>query len=236
MPAVANPVEKSEFCSAIQQQLRNDGVFDEITAAIRSRILKSLLNENGSTAPASMNDQEMALLSLFYHHLEKEGYEGTLSVFAAESKMEHSLKFPLSSIDAIKSLGLEGIWNEFTKGNEDLSIELIPFLQAVAQQDWVTATKLQSSANTTLQVSKSIQTDKELIPYSHDTGPEHNKENASVNHCNIEVGCVEFPFFECLCACSNFSRHSYYVNRKRSVRTKRLSRGSLKLRMSANNE
>ena len=175
MAAPSKLVGRSELTSQIHQQLHDDGVFDEITAAIRARILQSLLDENGSSAKAvsanDLNDQEtMALLSLVYHFLEQKKMTHTLSVFAAESQMEHS-EYPLSSVDAAKALGLEAILDKFAEGNAD--IELLPLLQAVSK--WISAAKRK--------VSIAVQTDRDLAPLSCDddgVGLEDNKENVCV--------------------------------------------------------
>jgi len=192
-------MSKSEFQSAIQQQLRKDGVFDEITVAVRSRILQSLLNENGSTEAATaisanVNKQGMALLSLLYHFLEQKQYSHTLSVFAAESQIECSLAYPLSPTAAIKALGLQVVWREFEKGNQDLSVDLPSLLQAVAhwvslqQENDTAATELlQSSKNADpAQSSKSVQTEEIVRPTRNDADGdiENDKENDRPNQCN----------------------------------------------------
>ena len=109
--------------------------------------------------------------------------------------MEHSLQYPLSRVGAIKALGLEVIWNEFHRkeGNEGVQIELLPLLQSVAhwvstQQERDAAAKLQSSQHSNpLQATKSIQTDKAVVPRRTITNPENDRENVSANHRNIDV-------------------------------------------------
>ena len=81
-----NPIDKSEFCDALQQQLREDGALEEIAAAVRARIVKSLISNEPKSRPTLPNDVEVAGISLLYHHLKGQGYGGTLSVFAAECR------------------------------------------------------------------------------------------------------------------------------------------------------
>ena len=137
---------ESQFRSAIQRQLRNNGIFDEITATVRSHILLCLRNATSDRHAANdpvatsdrttnsdscnhLNLEQMALQSLIYHYLDHQGMIHTLSVFSAESGMERrnrscgsthgtstrltSCVLPLSSVDAIKALGLDGIWNDW---------------------------------------------------------------------------------------------------------------------------
>ena len=102
MLATSNPTkDESNFRSEIQRQLRNGGVFDEITASVRARILLSLNNIPSAAAhPGSsvLNDtafsrstadiEEMAIQSLVYDYLEQRRMKHTLSVFSAESGIE----------------------------------------------------------------------------------------------------------------------------------------------------
>jgi hypothetical protein len=159
---------KAEFCSAIQQQLQNDGVLDDITASIRSRIILLLRNEFGPTASAprkDTNSQRTALLSLLYNFLEQNQFTHTLSVFAAESKMERSL--PLTLTDAIKELGLQAIWKKFNKTDKFHETDILSLLQGVAhshmvsmQQEKMIETEIKVIDNSyRVQASKAIQTE-----------------------------------------------------------------------------
>jgi hypothetical protein len=161
---------KEEFRSAIQQQLRNDGILDEITARIRSRILLSVLNnEHGPTASArtdETNSQSVALLSLLYHFLEKNQFIHTLPVFAAEGKFERSPPLPL--FDAIRELGLHVIWDKYNKRNQFLTTDILSLLQGVAHTTSLAIeaeTKLIVNSDT-VGVSKAIQTDVELLDHT----------------------------------------------------------------------
>ena len=163
---------KTELRSAVQQQLQSDGVLDEITASIRSRILLSLRNEYGPTASATTNDtsnRSTALLSLIYYFLEQNQFPHTLSVFAAESKMERSLR-PMTSTDAIKELGLQVIWKTFNKTNKYNMVDILSLLQGLAhmvsiQQEKMIETEIKVIENSDrLQTSKAIQTEVESFP------------------------------------------------------------------------
>lgn len=163
---------KTELRSAVQQQLQSDGVLDEITASIRSRILLSLRNEYGPTASATTNDtsnRSTALLSLIYYFLEQNQFPHTLSVFAAESKMERSLR-PMTSTDAIKELGLQVIWKTFNKTNKYNMVDILSLLQGLAhmvsiQQEKMIETEIKVIEDSDrLQTSKAIQTEVESFP------------------------------------------------------------------------
>jgi hypothetical protein len=122
---------KEEFRTAIQKQLQSDGVLDEMTATIRSRILRSLLKENENVIPssesaASPDIQTKAMLSLLYHFLEQHHFAHTLSVFADESKLERT--HPLSPVDAVKELGLAVICDKATLP----TIDILSLLQGAA--------------------------------------------------------------------------------------------------------
>jgi hypothetical protein len=199
------PGTKDELRSAIQQQLQNDGVLDEITARIRSRFLQSLLIEHGptvSTLRDETNSQSVALLSLLYHFLEQNQFTHTLSVFAAESRLE---RFPpLSSIDAIKELGLHVIWDKFNRRNQFQTIDILSLLQGVTHvvskvietevklidnSDRDEASKaVQTDAESMYptQISKSIQTDVDWTPPACSVGAQESdsKKDDRSGYCN----------------------------------------------------
>ena len=166
----------ADFRAAVQQQLRDDGVFDDITAAVRARLVRSLLDENPQTpARANRSDRELALLSLVYHHLDDQGLHGAVSVLCAESKLETSPTFPWGFARALKALGLESVWEQFAAADGNPSTGVLPFL------DWFARTKLPSIERTSTRVSRSAQTEKEAGLSTENVDSEHNKENASVN-------------------------------------------------------
>jgi len=152
---------KEEFRTAIQKQLRSDGVLDEMTATIRSRILRSLLKENENRLPPSapppdMNIQSKAMLSLLYHFLEQHHFAHTLSVFAAESKLERT--HPLSPVDAVKELGLAVICDKATLP----TIDILSLLQGAAHLILMQLEKeIDSPSMHQSSAAKSIQTDSE---------------------------------------------------------------------------
>ena len=113
--------------SAIQQRLRSDGVYDEITARVRSSLLHLLLNNDNATEPEFKKKhtlQDIAWQSLVYHFLRKKNFVHSLSVFSAECGLENGNDIQLSLEDSIKALGLGHIWEEHTKldteGIEDI--------------------------------------------------------------------------------------------------------------------
>ncbi len=170
---------KADIHAAIQERLREDGFLDEITACIRSRILRALLHENRSilsSAPShhDLNHQSVALLWLLYHFLEHHGYTHTLSVFAAESRLEHSP--PWSCSDALSDIGLLGIWDEVRKSNLVQTDDFISAIQAVvlwvnSLQEKTVASDVQSAENMNIsQVETSIQTDVINIDEETDNG------------------------------------------------------------------
>ena len=151
---------KEEFRTAIQKQLRSDGVLDEMTATIRSRILRSLLKENENRLPPSapppdMNIQSKAMLSLLYHFLEQHNFAHTLSVFAAESKLERT--HPLSPVDAVKELGLAVICDKATLP----TIDILSLLQGAAHLLMQLEKEIDSPSMPQSSATKSIQTDSE---------------------------------------------------------------------------
>lgn len=155
---------KAEFCSAILERLRKDGVLEKITASIRSRKLKLLLNEKESSSkPASqMHQQSIPLLWLLYHCLEQNGFTHTLSVFATESRLEHSIH--LSATEAMKEIGLQEIWTEISETLFPQPVDVNSSLQAVVR--WITTLREKRVAMDTdftahknhVQVSTSFQT------------------------------------------------------------------------------
>ena len=152
---------KEEFRTAIQKQLQSDGVLDEMTATIRSRILRSLLKENENVIPssesaASPDIQTKAMLSLLYHFLEQHHFAHTLSVFAAESKLERT--HPLSPVDAVKELGLAVICDKATLP----TIDILSLLQGAAHLILMQLEKeIDSPSMPQSSATKSIQTDSE---------------------------------------------------------------------------
>ena len=155
MMSATHKVSKSEFHSSLRQQLRNDGVLDEITASVRATLLLYLLEQTTPTTAASTkaDSKSVAVLSLLYHYLEQQHFPHTLSVFVAETKLDGSLTFPLPQTDAIKILGLHRIWN-------DCSTDLLSSLQDFA--NWVQSQQEKSSSNTQVE-SKEVQTDKDVL-------------------------------------------------------------------------
>ena len=143
-----------EFHSALHQQLKDDGVLNEVTASVRATILLSLLIKDDNTTLSAtnpkQNTQDTAILSLIYHFLD-EKYPHTLSVFAAESKLEDD-RCRLSPACAIKELGLEQLWAKLKKDKD--CHQPIDFLLLLLQY-------LSSSqhANTTSKTSVYVQTD-----------------------------------------------------------------------------
>ncbi|KAL7433466.1 hypothetical protein ACHAXH_006090 [Discostella pseudostelligera] len=180
---------KTEFRATIQERLRKDGVLDEITATIRSRILKALLLEKNSILSSALSQhdqhrQSKALLWLLYHFLEQHGYTHTLSVFVAESRLENSI--PLSSTDAIKDIGLREIWNEVRKTNH-VQTDFISSLQAVVL--WVNSLRENhavSGVQLTETTSTSVQTDEGSILHScHNVDAQTESNNGSSGeNCN----------------------------------------------------
>ena len=155
MSAATHKVSKSEFHSSLRQQLRNDGVLDEITASVRATLLLYLLEQTTPTTAASTkaDSKLVAVLSLLYHFLEQQHFPHTLSVFMAETKLDGSLTFPLPQTDAIKILGLQHRW-------KDCSNDLLSSLQDFA--NWVPSQHENSSSNTQVE-SKEVQTDKKDV-------------------------------------------------------------------------
>jgi hypothetical protein len=157
---------KEEFRSAIQKQLRSDGVLDEMTATIRSRFLRSLLKDNGlsASAPSPVVIHSKAMLSLIYHFLEQHRFAHTLSVFAAESKLERT--HPLSPVDAVKELGLSVICDKLPSP----TIDILSLLRGAAHLILIQSEKqIESPSVPNILATKSIQTDAEPAPTSDNT-------------------------------------------------------------------
>ena len=138
-----------EFHSALHQQLKDDGVLNEVTASVRATILLSLLIKDDNTTLSAtnpkQNTQDTAILSLIYHFLD-EKYPHTLSVFAAESKLEDD-RCRLSPACAIKELGLEQLWAKLKKDKDchqpiDFLLLLLQYLSSLTQQANTTKTSV----------------------------------------------------------------------------------------------
>ncbi|KAL7552107.1 hypothetical protein ACHAWF_015318 [Thalassiosira exigua] len=95
---------EEEFQSAILKKLRDDGICNEVTAAVRSRVLQTVLKDEGNeSSPIAFGPQETALLSLVYHFFEQKGLLHTLCVLTAECRLEN----PLPSQSSFEALGLD---------------------------------------------------------------------------------------------------------------------------------
>lgn len=175
-----------EFRSALQKQLRSDGMLDEMTATIRSRVLRSLLKENGNELPSSapstdMNIQSKATLSLLYHFLEQHHFAHTLSVFAAESKLERT--HPLSPVDAVKELGLAVIHDKLPSP----TIDILSLLQGAAHLILMQSeNEIKNSSIPPSLATKSIQTDSEPAPTSDNTSDICSESAIAAIECKCE--------------------------------------------------
>lgn len=190
----------TEFRAAIQERLRKDGVLDEITASIRSRIMKTLLHDGTFTSTSSrappqlhgLQRQSISLLWLLYHFLEQQGFTHTLSVFAAESRLEHST--PSSITDAIRDIGLLEIWDEVRENHRIQPGDFISSLQAVvlwanSLREKYAALQIQLAKNRNyVYVSTSVQTDDgTTLPTCH-----NDDEQTEINR----AICNEFTIIE----------------------------------------
>eukprot|EP00804_Cyclotella_cryptica_P030376 CCRYP_011886-RA/>CCRYP_011886-RA protein AED:0.01 eAED:0.01 QI:658/1/1/1/0.33/0.25/4/630/863 len=119
MPSTNQVVDDSTFRSAIQQQLRSDGVYDEITARLRANILLSLCNPKAKKSQVDHGLEEMAWQSLVYHFLAERNFVHTLSVYSAECGMECRSFANMSLEDCMKALGLSRFWNQLKKKQND---------------------------------------------------------------------------------------------------------------------
>jgi len=156
MEMATNTMNKAEFQRSIKQQLKDDGVLDELQTSIKSKILSSLLSDNkndANNATKKDDPKEIALLSLLFHFLESRDYPHTLSVYVAESKLNQ----PLSVVDAFTELGLQDILSVFSssKDNNETN-DILSLLQSLAT--WLSSQT--TSAACAIRVSTAnVQTD-----------------------------------------------------------------------------
>jgi len=152
-PNTMNKTESSQ--RSIKQQLKDDGVFDELQTSIKSKILSSLLsnNKNDTNNNATKKDdpKEIALLSLLFHFLESQEYPHTLSVYAAESKLQ-----PLSIIEIFTELGLQDLLSTFSSKDNNKTNDILSLLQSVA--NWLSS-QTTSDARTIQVSTANVQTD-----------------------------------------------------------------------------
>ncbi|KAL7522782.1 hypothetical protein ACHAWX_007482 [Stephanocyclus meneghinianus] len=119
MPLPNEGVDDCKFRLAIQQQLRVDGVFDEITARVRASILLSLSNTTANKPEVNHGLEEMAWQSLVYHFLGDRRFVHTLSVYSAECGMVGHSHVYMTIDDCMKALGLSRFWNELKDKQDD---------------------------------------------------------------------------------------------------------------------
>lgn len=159
-----NTMSKTELQSSIKQQLKDDGVLDELQASLKSKILSSLLsnnkNDTNTNATKKEDPKEIALLSLLFHFLESQDCPHTLSVYVAESKLQ-----PLSVVDAFRELGLQDILPTFSSRDSIETNNILSLLQSLAN---LISSQTTSAARTIRVSTANVQTD-------------DNKENP-VNH------------------------------------------------------
>jgi len=152
-PNTMNKTESSQ--RSIKQQLKDDGVLDELQTSIKSKILSSLLsnNKNDTNNNATKKDdpKEIALLSLLFHFLESQEYPHTLSVYAAESKLQ-----PLSIIEIFTELGLQDLLSTFSSRDSIETNDVLSLLQSVA--NWLSS-QTTSDARTIRVSTANVQTD-----------------------------------------------------------------------------
>jgi len=148
-------MSKTELQSSIKQQLKDDGVLDELQTSIKSKILSSLLsnnkNDTNNNATKKEDPKEIALLSLLFHFLESQEYPHTLSVYAAESKLQ-----PLSIIEIFTELGLQDLLSKFSSRDSIETNDVLSLLQSVA--NWLSS-QTTSDARTIRVSTANVQTD-----------------------------------------------------------------------------
>ena len=115
MPRARESIDESTLKTAIQQKLRNNGVYDDITAHIRSSLLLSLRNPSETKKPKDGGIENVAWQSLIYHFLNEREFVHTLSVFAAECGLENGNQKQFSVEESMKVLGLGNFYAESQK-------------------------------------------------------------------------------------------------------------------------
>jgi hypothetical protein len=159
MPNANDVNEQAQFRAAIQEQLRDAGTYDEITASVRSRLLLSLQNSPNQRSTTAKRDsvEDVAVQSLIYQFLEQQSLKHTLSVFSAESGLDTRL--PLSPDKAIKALGLGAILKDLSaiEDTNATATALSTILRVVPQLN--AKQMLTSPTNVTRTISKSVQTE-----------------------------------------------------------------------------
>lgn len=146
-------MDESSLKLAIQQRLRNNGVYNDIAAQVRSSLLVSLSNPSEKKAKHH-GIEDVALQSLVYHFLNEKQFLHTLSVFAAECGLENGSISKFSVDESLKVLGLGSLCKQCKSGMSegDISSLLITAAQMISSRPMAATAERQT-------VTVSVQTE-----------------------------------------------------------------------------